>query len=314
MSFSFVERFKSQANVLSEAAKQFQSFDDMAAQDDYIHSDSLNVKNTSSSSTTNKQDSGRRTRDVLNSLIMTPQEVCFDESESIASSSNMSEPHHRRPSHDSNLTSTNSSTIIEDSLRDFHDPILDMARSNNNKENSESRSLKKKTSTVAPQDTARKSANRFMDDLNDRLSKPIEDRDVEMGQPSSEVQPSAEDKWEWIKSAAKSRVQDFMVQNATSSTNEEQVPFRSPLSRSFTTKPKSSAVQQEQDDFHVVQSTSILHADDVAELDRIRQGDSLSFVLTVVKQNPQLAFIAFTLVLGSAIYFYSRHLTADDVS
>jgi hypothetical protein len=60
----------------------------------------------------------------------------------------------------------------------------------------------------------------------------------------------------------------------------------------------------------------VLQAEEQAELDRLRdgaQGDPLTLMLNIVKQHPQFAFIAFTLSLGSAVYFYSRHRTQDDV-
>jgi hypothetical protein len=58
----------------------------------------------------------------------------------------------------------------------------------------------------------------------------------------------------------------------------------------------------------------VLQAKDQAEIRLGAQGDPITLMLNVVKQHPQFAFIAFTLVLGSAVYFYSRHRTEDDVA
>jgi len=44
----FTDRIKESAEAATAAARTFKGFDDMAAQDDYIHSENLNVKSTSS--------------------------------------------------------------------------------------------------------------------------------------------------------------------------------------------------------------------------------------------------------------------------
>ena len=100
-------------------------------------------------------------------------------------------------------------------------------------------------------------------------------------------------------------MKDLMVESS------KVVPFRSPLSRTTSSvKP-----QRKEEEILVVQSSAILGEEEQAELDRIRtgaQGDSLTMILNVVKQHPQFTFIAFTLVLGSAMYFYSRYRGAED--
>lgn len=109
---------------------------------------------------------------------------------------------------------------------------------------------------------------------------------------------------------AASKMTELMGQARRTS---ETVPFRSPLSRATSSVQPETTTKEEE--FHVVESSAILGEEDQAELDRIRlgaQGDSLTFVLNIIKQHPQFAFIGFTLVLGSAMYFYSRHQGAED--
>jgi hypothetical protein len=311
---SFAARFKTQALALTEAAKKFQSFDEMAAEDEYIHSDSLNVKKQSTSTTDTATKA--RTSDVLNSIILEkqpPSRRTSDTLNSLITLDESAEPH-RRPSSDSGRLSPTSRSN-DSSVHGREDDGNNSVRSEK-----EDRPLKKKTSDLVSSSQesrpARKSANRFMDDLDSRLSKPIIDVDVESGLPHQPVETSKSDndnRWGWIKDAAKSRVHEFMGQ--TTAADEERVPFRSPLSR---TASKVEPAKKEVE-FHVgvVDSTSVLQAEEQAELDRLRlgaQGDPLTLMLNVVKQHPQFAFIAFTLVLGSAVYFYSRHRTEDDVA
>jgi len=288
---NFGERFKSHAKTLAEAAKQFQSFDDMAAQDDYIHSDSLNVKATTTTAVS--ESPTQRTSELLDSLIspisMNPHQ-------------DHAEPHQRSSNASFDHASDHASHYDEEE-GGSHDPILDTIRYKT--------PLKKKSSDVMPEE--RKAASRFMDDLNDRLSKP--NVDVEQGLPKTTTAASesptnliieTNNRWGWMKGAATSKMKDFMGKS------EETIPFRSPLSR--TTSSVVSETPKEEE-FHVVQSSAILGEEDQAELDRIRlgaQGDTLTFILNIVKQHPQFAFIAFTLVLASAMYFYSRHEGAED--
>lgn len=303
---SFASLFKTHAVALTEAAKQFQSFDNMAAEDEYIHSDSLNVKKQSTT-----DNATRRTSDVLDSLIIleqkTPSRRTSDILDSLITLDHSKEPH-RLPSDNVRLNTTSydfSGLYEEDDNRG--DPINEKGRSKK-----EDHPLKEKNSDLVSSSqesgSARKSASRFMDDLDHRLSKPS--IDVESGLPEPVESSTAVDdsRWGWIKVAAKSRVNELVGRVA----DEERVPFRSPLSRTAT-PPEPTR----DEGFNVVQSSSVLQAEDQAELDRIRlgvQGDPLTLVLNVVKQHPQFAFIAFTLVLGSAVYFYSRHRTEDDVA
>lgn len=303
---SFASLFKTHAVALTEAAKQFHSFDDMAAEDEYIHSDSLNVKKKSTTDTAT-----RRTSDVLDSLIILKQETplrCANEIlDSLISMDESKEPH-RRPSDSERLNKTSydfSGLYQEDS--NGGDSIIEKGRSKK-----EDHQPKEKNSDIGSSSqesgSTTKSTSRFMDDLEHRLSKP--NIDMESGLPEP-VEPSKavdDSRWGWIKDAAKSRMNELIGRKA----DEERVSFRSPLSRTVI-RPEPTR----EEEFNVVQSSSVFRAEDQAELDRIRlgaQGDHLTYALNVLKQHPQFAFIAFTLVLGSAVYFYSRHRTEDDVA
>lgn len=311
---NFGERFKSHAKTLAEAAKQFQSFDEMAAQDEYIHSEDLNVNATT---TTDSSTPARRTSELLDSLISP-----------IAVNTLQDEQPHRRPSTSVNdlsdpVTSHQEGHYDKDEANDSsHDPILHSIRTQH--------SLKKKSSdlTTPPQqptagEGTTASSNRFMKELNDRLATPL---DVEQGLPNTTTTSDKEssssngsvdntnnNRWGWMKGAAASKVKNLI--KTTSATDSSSVPFRSPLSRQGSVVPETTTRPKEEEEYNVVQSSAILGEEDQAELDRIRlgaQGDSLTLVLNLVKRNPQFSFIAFTLFLASAMYFYSKHRGAQD--
>lgn len=301
---NFADRFKSHAKTLAEAAKQFQSFDEMAEQDDYIHSDGLNV--SSNTKSTNNNDStpsrnppARSTSELLDSLIspITLQQQIIDEP-------------HRRPSGNDFINSSHAEHHESSDSLDFQekDPILDTLNSKH--------AFEKKSNDLSPTSVERKTVNRFMDELEERLAKP----DVEQGQSrtlstkANETSSIANnnDTWGWIKGAAASKMNELM--RRPSPDRKDTLPFRSPLSRTLTSVHDTASSTPEEE-FHIVESSAILAEEDQAELDRIRlgaQGDSLTFVLNIVKQHPQFSFIGFTLVLGSAMYFYSRYRGAED--
>jgi hypothetical protein len=309
MSF-FAEQFKTRALALTEAAKKFQNFDDMAAEDEYVHSDSLNVKKRSTTDTSRKA----RTSDVLNSIVINkqpPSRRTSDILDSLITLDESKEPR-QRTSSDSDSERLNTTTRSNDSsVNGREDNGNNLARSK--KEDSR---LEKKTSDLVSSSqesgSARKSANRFMDDLESRLSKPIIDVESGLPEPVDASKSDNDNRWGWIKNAAKIRVNEYMGQTAA---DEERVPFRSPLSRTAS-KVLEPTKKDEEFEVGVVESSSVLQAEEQAELDRLRdgaQGDPLTLMLNIVKQHPQFAFIAFTLSLGSAVYFYSRHRTQDDV-
>lgn len=300
---NFGERFKSHAKTLAEAAKQFQSFDEMAEQDDYIHSDSLNVSTTTSVS----ESPARKTSELLDSLISPISTLQSD-----------SNPHRRPPNGSIGSSSQNdSSDPLQQETDDSHDPILETLGTQH--------SLKRKSSdlvsTSAPPsepEEQRKSANRFLDDLNERLAKP--NVDVEHGLPqtsnedskSTSTSSDTDSRLGWMKGVlATTKLKDFMGKSENSTTASS---FRSPLSRTTSNVAPSKTTSKEEE-YNIVQSSALLGEEDQAELDRIRlgtQGDSLTFLLNVIKQNPQFAFLAFTLVLATFMYFYSRHQGAED--
>ena len=301
---NFGERFKSHAKTLAEAAKQFQSFDDMAAQDEYIHSDSLNVKNKTNTPASSVTPT-RRTTELLDSLISPISMPAPQESAHV-------EPHLRSSggtranSYDSSSAGRNDQQERHEEEESDHDPVLDTIQPKP--------SLKKKSSDIMPPPSEeRKNTNRFMDDLNDRLAKP--NVDVEQGLAQTATADTSanaienDNRWGWRIGAATSQMKELMGRSHSST---DYVPFRSPLSR---TTNSISEPSLKDEDYNVVESSAILGADDQAELDRIRlatQSDPVTLLLNIVKQHPQFAFILFTLVLGSAMYFYSRHQGAED--
>ena len=99
-----------------------------------------------------------------------------------------------------------------------------------------------------------------------------------------------------------------------------QIPIRNecPSDRRCLEYSRPDPEPAKEEEFNVVQSSLVLQAEEQAELDRMKlstQSDPVTMLLNIFKQHPQFSFIAFTLVLASAVYFYSRHRgTEDDVS
>jgi len=188
----------------------------------------------------------------------------------------------------------------------------------------------------------KKDPNRFMEDLTERLAKPEEEildpinDDFNTGIEST---PSFERRREsspfkkhpLLSSITSSIIKLPVVANTLSKlmpggfkiqelNEEESKPMLlGPLSQRKLKEDNKNNTEEDTMKDHVVVSSSVLDAEEQAELERIRTNSTkskgLSFVVDTMQQHPHFVFIIFTLLLGSSVYFYSRHREEiDDIS
>ena len=236
---------------------------------------------------------------------------------------------------DKQIRNTNRNKFVEDASDDEddgNDPIMSMIRkkpSTHESRQNMQKPLQELTPVViAPmetEDAKRKNPNRFMSDLDERLSKVEEARPtprVQQHQPPSG--PSTEQtRWILFQSVASSPIGQYLSQQLgqRDRNEEEQKPLNGPLvSRRNDGVTKDYNDDDDDDDESEIQlivSSSVLGAEETAELERIslatqQSTDPLIMVSYMLKQNPHNVFIIVTLVLGSAAYFYSRSRGSED--
>lgn len=173
-----------------------------------------------------------------------------------------------------------------------------------------------------------KKPNRFMDDLSDRLSKTEQGNDrvqinavsleIENPEQTTQVQPL------WNSWSVKTPVLANVLSRFQSPPVSDMRAILGPLSaRKVQEEAQRDVESQSKDDMddstndYIVRSSiSVLGADEQAALDRMRlSSEPHAATVASILQNPHFAFILFTLILGSAAYFYSRHKEQmDDVT
>ena len=343
MSFeSFRAQVRASALKAAEAAMSVSSLDQMAAADDYIHSEGLKVS-------TNKKKKTATASQQLNELIpvhhSTEEQVQhaqlqpFPAKPPIKSQSSLHDAYsakdkHRRPTETKKYVEEYEEEKEDESDdEDGDDMIMSMIR--RTKATAEPRPKKTILKQVPPnpgpvqveQIPSKKNPNRFMSDLDDRLSKVADARpDVTIPkQQTSSAPPTERNSWNLFHSAvATSSMGQYLSQKLTipiGATDEERKPMKKrPLVSRRDHGTGKDDHDDEEDLIHVVVSSSVLGADEAAELERMRLATQQStgpcaMVWQTIRQNPHHAFIVFTLLLGSAAYFYSRHRgSEDDVS
>lgn len=314
-----VARVKEQAAIAADAARSVSNFDAMAANDDYIHHDDLRTPDDAPT----REELLRKATTISNSRSRSPSNTTTrsksPSSATVVGSSNRSRP----PNRTQHSTRINAAAILSQASQ-----FSSMVSSDDDDE--DGGEVERKV----------KNPNRFMHDLDQRLSRPEE---VLAVQEDPQQQPvamtplslsSSQAKLPgWLKSPVMANMLAKLQSPTTMATSsvvttgrseERQPMIVGPLSSRWL-QPDNDNQQQHDDEedpmeHHVVVSSSMLGADEQAELMRMAQSttarsDPLTALLTTIKQNPQFAFILFTLVLGYVVYFYSRHKEEiDDVT
>jgi hypothetical protein len=287
------ERIKAQvqkqAAVAADAARSIRNFDQMAANDDYIHHDDLRTPEpkTKRESTSPPRESGSRQPSK------SPPRGASTRATAAQALSQATQF---------------SSLVLPEDDDDFSD-------------NEDSQAIQQQKEEATKK---KKNPNRFMDDLDERLARVEEKNDrttsLEIEPPTPTFQSPQQ--WSgWLKSPVMVNVMS-KFQSPSVRTDEERKPMLAagPLSARRAAQEADDSDYDEEDPMenHTVVMSSMLGASEQAELERIRmasKADFLTTALTKLKKNKEFAFILLTLVLGSAAYFYSRHREEiDDVT
>ena len=268
------EDFKTRVRAQAvEAARSIRNLDDMAASDDYIHTSDLRTPHGQRKEETARKSSLSKVKavDLLN------QATAF------------------------------SSLVVEDA--DHEDPDLLVA---------ERQPLREASTPKKP--------NRFMDDLSERLSKTEDGNDrvrgtdvghLEMDQlPQLQVQQQPS--WNaWLATSPAMANVLIRLQSPTGLVHKDEMRSTvGPLSaqksqeemENESIRISEGALEESPHDFVIKSSIAIFGDEERAALDRMRTSSNPgATILNTIMENPHFAFILLTLVLGAAVYFYSRH-------
>lgn len=302
MNFEILKaRVQKQAAVAADAARSIRNFDQMAANDDYIHHDDLRTPDAHPAES--PQQRQVRVREEVTRINNRQQQQLppIRRTKSPPRSASV-----RSTAAQALSQATQFSTMLSYSDEDDDDEQIIV----------DDEQPKKK-----------KNPNRFMDDLDDRLAAPQEEvttnernmQKLEIEPPRLQQQLSG-----WLKSPVVANVLS-KLQSPTAFSNtankEETKPMLTvgPLSRRAAQDDDSDDDEEDPMEHHTIVSSSVMGASEQAELERIRgmanSGGLLTSMMTTLKKNKEFAFILFTLVLGTAAYFYSRHREEiDDVT
>jgi hypothetical protein len=347
---SLTNKLKDSASKAATAARSFKGFDEMAAKDEYIHSESLNVK---------RKD--KKSRDQSLELVSATKQHAQDDNTDMSFSSQHSNASlrvvnshhhstspsspplkHRPPvpllsvvqaalshsSHSKKLPSRieNPSDEEEESSLykshflemeddegdgetdddDEHDPILSRIRQETT-DHSRSSNDSHKRRTKSKQ---KKNANRFMDDLENRISIPesSHNSDFEEDVPLMAAATSNEQAGTmgWMSWALQPK-----------QTAPQQQQSQAPWSRP---KKRGEKQQEAEEDFQVVKSSgAVLNQDEMQELAQLKQQQQqqnhrsmLGMWNFLIQEHPRESFIVFTLLLAAFAYFHSRRETVED--
>jgi hypothetical protein len=291
MNFDLLKaRVQKQAAVAADAARSIRNFDQMAANDDYIHHDDL------------------RTPEPKVKRESTPPRKSLSGSSSRQPSKSPPRSASTRATAAQALSqATQFSSLV---LPEDDDDFSDNEDSRAMQDEEEEERIKKK-----------KNRNRFMDDLDERLSRAEENNDrtsleIEAPPPAASLQSP---QWSgWLKSPVMVNV--LATFQPPSVRDEERKPMLLAAGPLSARRAAQEADSDEEDPMekHTVVTSSMLGALEQVELERIRMAAKADFIATAftkLKKNKEFTFILLTLVLGSAAYFYSRHREEiDDVT
>jgi hypothetical protein len=305
----FTSKLKASAASAADAARSFQGLDAMAANDAYIHSESLNVRGRSQSNISpadNSALSSHRRTATSASMDNCPRETGESEVSTYSRPSTQSVQSKFLP-HDgqqASLLSVVQETLSHHSRSDRHeasdsalgasdeddeseddDPILSLIRSETHSSSSK-QSLDQKSPGT----------RRFLDDLEKRISVPIETLPHQAYKNES---ASAG----WLSS---------LRLNTSTSTASPLVA--APWSRSRAPKTQQ---REDQEIFEVVTATAMLGSDEMNELAQLKQKSATNpsvptLVWFLIKEHPRESFIVFTLLLGAFAYFRTRGDALED--
>jgi len=295
--------------VAADAARSIRNFDQMAAKDDYIHHDDLRTPDTKPTTMT----------------VAAPRVV--EVTAAHADRQQRGKKTSPQPPRSASVRATAQHTL--NLVTQFSSLLDDNDDDDDGNDDDHHTNVQEVMIVHQEEQKGKKNKNRFMDDLEERLAKKEEKKNDPMEMETTpRHQSQAQSQWSsgWL---AKSPVmvnvlsrlqQQYPTTGGGSAVgNEEMQPMVvGPLSARKAAQEADDNYDDEEDpmEHHTVVSGSVLGASEQAELERIRlmassssynAADLLATMLTMLTKNKEFVFILFTLVLGSAAYFYSRH-------
>lgn len=220
---------------------------------------------------------------------------------------------------ESNSDGDSSDSILDSDPEDDaeNDPILSMIRKNKPSAKQRS-STKAKGKKDARPEISKKSSQRFMQDLDERIATPGEElMEAGLASQSKELSPSAAGTVKgplggWMQNMAKAKFNRILGR-------PEPLPapvaaVKSPplvRERPLTSKTTPSPAEE----YHQASAVSILGDDELAQLAKLKSsssGGACSRVYGAIQEYRSFAFILFTLLL--AFYLYLFQQSADEVS
>ena len=329
---SWTNRFKEATGALP-----FKGLDEMAAEDDYVHSEGLNVK---------RQDDNEVELEMPHNSVT---DFAVRDQQSSCSNSEQQRPLHTalEESHEQNSWASIpgghlgfSSSFAPSSNKENNDEMnAEYDSSINSFDRQESignRStgvLEMEVSESAADPVERpftrsKQKHRFMEDLDNRLSRAnisgkstvtatLSSNSISSNKNDDNISNRGAGSWLLGLGRAASRDSTLPDDNED---NEQSNPNASvpPLSRQRIS-PKAPGKSDPSHHYSVVTSKGMLDADELLALEQIRhlnetqQSDTAFFRLKeMVQGHPRESFIVFTLFLSIAVYFFIRNISNED--
>jgi len=324
------------------------SFDDMAAKDDYIHSEEFNVRSNNTATVSIREEGGNTATVAMGVYAKRNYDRNIDRTDdegykthdasidvkslsrqktkspslhllSIVSDALQQAPPTKKtifPSiseddcdgdGDGEYSCSNSDHSSED-LLDEEDPILSMIRNNNsNNRKQPDNPANLDISTITSVQIAKKSSNRFMEDLDRRLQT--------LENPENQDKTVGNIQQQEINQPQPKNIEGFFNRIFRRGHNNDtiaKVPISSaPLTREKV--PKPTLAKEIEEKFEITTSASVMDDEDLEQLEQLIGGSSPK-TLKILTENGNYLFIGFTLFLAVFVYFYTRKDMEDDVA
>lgn len=283
------------------------AFEEMAAEDEYIHSDSLNVKRPVDA----EQEMALLSSSKMDNFFSFQQKHYEDKGFSDS----------RGPIHEDEFEVNNSNNalqLLEIEASESEDPILSLDENSNRSMNSVKGNRSK--------NTTRK--HRFLEDLDQRIAK---DNNAPASLATSLTSLSDSDNeknrstWGILSNTALGTIISSSTSSSASSPKPSEVEdYESanpkalpPLSRQRLQFNKSSSKSPSDtlENVTKVTSTAMLNADELLALEQMKHATSSGHETKwadLFQKHPREAFVLFILLLSAVLYFHSRRFSQED--
>ena len=352
MDFNSIINSVERAKIKAASAAKMLSLNEMAKNDEYIHSEGLKISGRPAKSTTRSDNVVEF--DIANTSTFSLKERRNDERDSVGNTgtSNRYNNDNRGLSRDNNNmvdSRRNHSNINDDSDNDSvdsfdqdSDPVLRMMKTERVSPPFSDAGLRTPSSTKVSQSENhysrhnKKDPNRFMSDLDARLATAPASPPMTQSVPYEENEDKQQfsfqsvSKLNWLPSISSSS-------NIHQSLNNVMKQVSSPFSNSYNqiSQDDNNDIEMMRqgngssrkviktangDDIHVITSSSLALGDEEnAELERLKsqfqsKTDVFAVGLTWIEKNRYYFFIALTFVLTTLGYLYSRKRTDESVT